>query len=618
MACKAIFQLLLICTCLQVTLFAQPIVDALGLQKKQEWNITGYITYIEDSNNLDKRDILSVPETEWISNQGNLNFHKSFSPNPYWIRFRIKNSDSASNHYIQLSNKGINRTILYKLSGDTLVSLGETGDQYPFIKRPYPSTYFTFPIRIPKDIIHTYFLYCNKINENLNLKINLIPEDVLKKQELKANTYIGLFSGILLMAFIVSLMMLSIFKDKLNFWYGIYIISVFNMLLVYDGLDFQWIYPNYPAYADMSRYIASSLILGLMMHVMQLFCNQTLFNSKFYRGVEICKYAIFLMIPLTVFVYMQTPSANIKQFHFRFFLLEQITGVFLVIASCIEKIIQRYKPAIFYLSAVILLLWSGVSGILLETGYINKSTDTPNLLQLSFVIEVVLISIGLLFKYELVKRSNQMLSTELSDLKLSSIKQILQIQRQEQMRIAEDLHDLLGAKLAAVKFKVSTLETKENSKHEIMTVIDEISQSTRTIAHNLRPPELDQHDLSDVINLYINKLNSEQAIKFDFIQMGQPRKLGSDLELSMYKIITELITNILVHAEATESTVQINFNEENIELLVEDNGKGIGENTKEGMGLQNIRKRVAALHGKLHMDTTQGNTIFIIHFPYQI
>jgi signal transduction histidine kinase len=459
-------------------------------------------------------------------------------------------------------------------------------------------------------------LYCSKKYENLNLKLRVLSGSSLELQKEKSRIFSGLFTGILLMAFIVSLILLGIFREKLNFWYAVYILLVFNLFIVYDGLDFQWIYPNFPKYASISRFIASCLSLSIMIYVMQLFCNQQPNNSRFFYIAEVLKYLTLLTVPLTFVVYFYLPSLEAKRFHFILFMLEQCLGILIVVISCFEKILQRYLPAIFYFSAVVLLLYSATLGILLELGKIDKNADTPNLLQISFIVEVILISTGILYKYRLVMMENTQLNEEMSQLKLSSIKELRELQRQEQLRIAEDLHDYLGGQLAALKFKMENLKVAETDKGEIIQVVDDLSQSSRTIAHNLRPPELHQNDLADVISLYLKKLNQEQSIHFEFIQIGQPRPFKPEQEVSLYKILLELITNVLKHSKSSEAVIQFSFGPTHFELISEDNGIGLGSALREGMGLKNIRKRTEQMQGTMHIDSNAGNTTIILTIPY--
>lgn len=612
---QGVVSFLLVLMCL--TGQTQPLIVADDLSEEADWNISNKIYYVEDAFGRNAQQILHSSNLDWQHNNVGFTFHKVHTPNAYWFRIRVTTrSAQARMYYLQLSNRGINETELFLLKNGRLSSSGKTGDIYPFSQRPFPAVNFTFPIYLQPGDTLTGLLYCDKRNENLNVKFRLLPASVVEQLDDKANLFIGFFSGVLLMAFLVSLILLVIFKEVLNLWYAVYIILTFNLLLTYEGLDFKWFYPEFPFYAGITRFIASSVSLFLMMHVMQLFCNQRKTESKLYGIVNLWKIFLVCMVPATWIIYRYFPDISVKKIHFIVFLIQQLLGIALVLVSCMEKIVQRYRPAIFYFLAVFLLLYSGIISILIELGILDRNTDAPNLLQWSIVLEVTLISIGILYKYQLVLRQNRTLTAELMDLKLSSVRDMLLIQREEQARIAEDLHDLMGAQLAAVKFKTMGLSIQPEEKKEILNLVDDISQSSRTIAHNLRPSALHDHDLSDVMATYIKQLNQQQSIHFEFIQVGIPKSLSPEQEMNLYKMLMELITNILRHSQATEAVVQFCFHEQHLEVIVEDNGKGIPPSTSEGMGLANIRKRIREGKCKLHVDTQPGNTTFIITLPY--
>jgi signal transduction histidine kinase len=598
--------------------WAQPLVVAGGTSSAFDRNIIGEIWYATDSTGLQIYDVAALPDSCWESNAGSFTFYRPNSPATYWLSFRVaKMSGDTGSYFLQLSNRGINEAELFVLKQERLLALGKTGDKYSFSQRPYPSVNFTFPLLIESGDTLTCFLHCDKRNENLNLKLRLLDADALKNQESRGQLYLGLFCGVLIMAFLISLMMLAIFRNRLNFWYSIYILLIINMLLTYEGIDFKWFYPDHPFYAGISRYVASTLSLAAMMQVMQLFCKQRPENSRFYFLVNYLKYLVLLTLPATWIIYSYFPELTLKKAHFQIFLAEQLFGISLVMASCLEKIVQRYRPAIFYFSAVGLLLYSSINSILLELGKINRNADTPNLLQWSFILEVVLISIGILYKYQLVIRQNRALHTELADLKLTSARGLIEIQQKEQSRIAEDLHDLLGAQLATLKFKIMGLPVAAERKEEALRMINDLSKSSREIAHDLRPAILHQNDLSDIAAMHLRQLNREQdQIQFDFIQLGTPRPFTNEQEMNLYKIFMELVANILRHSSATEATVQFSFYESEFQLIAEDNGKGLTPGKRDGMGIHTMQKRVHQMCGQMHIDTAPGNTTFIITFPY--
>jgi signal transduction histidine kinase len=163
---------------------------------------------------------------------------------------------------------------------------------------------------------------------------------------------------------------------------------------------------------------------------------------------------------------------------------------------------------------------------------------------------------------------------------------------------------------------VDRLPVDPEHLREIISMIDALAESSRSIAHDLRAAALHEYDLSEVVSQHLRRLNETQSILFQFIQSGTPRDLPEATELAVYKIIMELVTNILRHSGATEAIVQFTFQDDGLELLVEDDGVGIGQTYKAGLGISNIRHRIEQMKGRLHLDTRPGNTTYIIFIPY--
>jgi signal transduction histidine kinase len=596
---------------------AQPVISTDRLSEAGSWNISGQLDWLEDSVGLRPAAVTVLRDGAWQTTGGVLFFHRNSGAYPYWFRFRVVVPHDAAerSHLLQLSNRGINELELFVEQDGRLVSMGRTGDNYAFSRRAYGSVYFTFPLPPVSDTT-TYFLYCDKRNENLNLRIYLFPASELRRLEQRSNVFLGFFGGVLLMALIVSLILLAIFRDRLNLAYTGYILAVGYLLMAYEGVDFQLIFPEHPFYADLTRYVASSVALGMMIFVMQLFCNQREGGSRFLFTANVFKYLAFLTIPVTCIIYIYFPGPGLKKIHFIFFMLIQSGGTLIVFLSCMERVLQRYMPAVYYLSAVTLSLYSGINVMLLELGLIHREGFAPHLMQWCFTSEVVLISAGIIHRFQLVISENRKLSNEMVELKLNSIRQLLATQQEERMRIAGDLHDLTGAQLAVLKLRVDRLPVDAERLREIISMIDTLAESSRSIAHDLRAAALHEYDLSEVVSQHLRRLNETQPIIFQFVQSGTPRDLPEEAELTVYKIIMELVTNILRHSGASEAIVQFTFQDDGLELLVEDDGVGIRQSYKAGLGISNIKHRIERMKGRFHLDTRPGNTTYIIFIPY--
>lgn len=193
---------------------------------------------------------------------------------------------------------------------------------------------------------------------------------------------------------------------------------------------------------------------------------------------------------------------------------------------------------------------------------------------------------------------------------------IVKTQEAERKRIAEDLHDEIGSSLAALKLRLQKSGLTEKEMSDMLEVVDKAADDTRTISHNLMPPEFAKTSLHNLLDTYYSKLNSESAIRFHFHSSGYNHNFSKEDELVIYRIVMELTGNILKHSGATEATVQLIDFSNYLEIMTEDNGKGIADTITDGIGMKNIQSRVNYLNGEIRIDSGQNGTTTMIKIPY--
>ena len=188
-------------------------------------------------------------------------------------------------------------------------------------------------------------------------------------------------------------------------------------------------------------------------------------------------------------------------------------------------------------------------------------------------------------------------------------------QEEERKRIAKDLHDGLGGLLATVKLQFGALQ-KEMQKISELNVykktnnlIDDACVEVRKIAHNMMPDALMKLGLYDAVKDMAENINENNKINIRVNNIGFEKRLDETKEVMLYRIIQELLNNILKHAEAKNIIIQFSQHENELTLTVEDDGKGFDVETainKGGLGLKSIRSRVDYLKGKLEVDSEMG------------
>ncbi len=213
----------------------------------------------------------------------------------------------------------------------------------------------------------------------------------------------------------------------------------------------------------------------------------------------------------------------------------------------------------------------------------------------------------------------QKLATVLKEQELTTIDAMIEGQEKERQRIANDLHDDLGGLMATVKLHFNALKEKQTPELYTKTneLIDEAYHKVRTVAHAKNSGVIAKQGLLKAINEMATKISALNKITIDVIDHGLENRLENSLELTIFRIIQELITNVIKHANATEVTIHITNHEDSLNIMVEDNGKGFSPSqvtkTNKGMGISSIDKRVEHLNGTMTIESenNQGTTIII-------
>lgn len=199
-----------------------------------------------------------------------------------------------------------------------------------------------------------------------------------------------------------------------------------------------------------------------------------------------------------------------------------------------------------------------------------------------------------------------------------------------EQRIAKDLHDRLGAMLSTIKLyfndvneQLKTVKVETSQQHQKANeLLDEACAEVRLIAHNMASGTLSKFGLIEGLKDLMTTINDSNQVKAKLYVYGLKERLDFETERKIYKIILELVSNALKHGKAKKLDIQLNQIEQELNIVVEDNGKGFKpeeiEQKSSGMGLRNITLRVADLNGRFHIDSGKGNgTTIAIDIPIQ-
>ena len=212
-------------------------------------------------------------------------------------------------------------------------------------------------------------------------------------------------------------------------------------------------------------------------------------------------------------------------------------------------------------------------------------------------------------------RNQKMLALQNEQIKFTQA--MLDGQEKERNRVAKDLHDGLGNMLAVLKFNLARFarEKPATALDDIADQVDNSVNELRRIAHDMMPEMLLNIGLeASLIDLCETVMSDQLAIEHEFIAIKNT--MSQQAQVTIYRIVQELLTNVVKHAKAKNVFLQCNQNEHMFFITIEDDGSGFDAgllNKKHGMGLNNIKNRVAYLNGKIEVipKVNQGTSINI-------
>ncbi|MEE9364773.1 MAG: ATP-binding protein [Cellulophaga sp.] len=213
----------------------------------------------------------------------------------------------------------------------------------------------------------------------------------------------------------------------------------------------------------------------------------------------------------------------------------------------------------------------------------------------------------------------QKVNSLLKDQEIKLIKASIAGQDQERKKIAQEMHDSIGGNLAAIKLQFSQLSDSPDKIDLIYRQLDDTYEQVRSLSHNLLPKKVRETDFIRLINEYIKNIADACKIEVNtaFYSEEKLNNLAKELQNDLYAIFQELTTNTIKHAKATSIDLQLDLLNDSIFFVFEDNGVGFNiAETASGIGLTNVKSRVANIGGVLHIDSHPNRgTIINIEIP---
>lgn len=219
-----------------------------------------------------------------------------------------------------------------------------------------------------------------------------------------------------------------------------------------------------------------------------------------------------------------------------------------------------------------------------------------------------------------VELHNEQVDRLLSQQEMASMNAMLEGQEKERDRVAKELHDRLGSMLGGIKAQLGALEERvEQVNHDaqflkVNRLLDETVGELRQISHDMAASTLNRFGLVKALNDLRETVHINGRLDVELSLFGLDQHMDRGLEITIYRIVQELVSNVLKHANARELSIAVTRGPGRISVIVSDDGRGFDPTAAvDGIGLSNVRARAAAMGAQVTVNSapSKGTTVSI-------
>jgi len=448
-----------------------------------------------------------------------------------------------------------------------------------------------------------------------------------EEQNFLVDNYYLWLVGLYVFTIIFNLVLYCFIRDKIYLWYFLYVLLNTVFILMEDSIDGlllpQWFYA-FIWHAGQYTFLMLSAATGIK--IMQTFTEQAASQPILKRVGDRLVQSVFLFA-LLIFISQNYFGQSIS------LALIYVTKTVrdILILTCLLFIVWclavdiRYKKrmAYYYAATYVFFLFSCTMFMLNHLGVTSVNLLQPNILAWGLCFEILALSILLTFRIRFMVQQRGRYEMDKLDIEKKHVQNLLEAQETERKRIAEDLHDDVGSTLGALQLHISNLPDKPHENETLQqyftkaqSLVLKATTDIRDISHNLLPKHFGELGLTRVLENRVDELNAVQQTRFRLIANVNEEMLTEIYAVTIYRIINELMVNIVKHAQASYAVIQLIMNDDEINIFTEDDGIGIKNAAdKKGIGMRNLASRVGFLQGTLHIESNSKGSTIIISIP---
>ena len=511
-------------------------------------------------------------------------------------------------NYININNPHINYLQCWIIKKDSIVqNFGHSGDNMPYASRPMPTTSFVYKA----DGINLQDCYiivaADKRYTKLDLPINFCTEAFFIKQSFTHTLVTGLLLGAGTFIFLFNLLLFISIRQNLYWWYFLYALIIVFYLAIDMGLLFKYLYPNLPGLNDLIRPVSFALCIVPMLN----FFNSLLdVKKKLPRLYQFNKILAICFLVLLAIAIASSSSGNYKV-QGMWVYVNRIISPLLLLTILLEAFYCLKKQIRFAIFPVI--SFTGftifITIYVLQQGMVIAHTNfTSTAHYWGLFFESMVMAFAMAWRFKFYKEDSERLLIENQLQQGKIFKEIALYHEKEMGRISSMLHDNLGANLGLLRLEADNMLLTEDARSKIATHITRIGNEVRNMSHSFSPVLLKDKGLQAAISDNVKFIVANSNIDLQFEWIGESNKISFQYEVIIYRIVQEIIQNLIKHSKASTAFLQIIASDSLISIYGEDDGQGFNDiGLSEGVGLKSIKKLVSLLKGSINIESQKKN-----------
>lgn len=588
-------------------------------------HLSHYYQYLEDCEGFTDKEVIEKFKNGYFKySTKEKAFNQGITFCSYWLVVKVQNATHSNHNFLwSFYNNGLSFDF-YELKNNRLVFIKTASMHQIREQRPYPLRTISFPFSLQSKEMGVYFVKVSPTNNaNVYFPTDVAETEDLLMYEINFSYLLGKYFGVLYFVFFVNLSMYLIVKERLfayNLGYVFFVILFelsdfhFDSYEIPSSIFETWSYVNkgsmmvlalyfynnvFILFTDSSTHFPKIALILKKINIVYIACALVSFVTGF---VDISENSLLLQINLVInsVVYI---------------------GFFILFVALLYGVFHKKKYFILFGISSLFLFYGFISYILYTLHYSFLPIIKPGNIINGMVLETSLMTIFFVYKYKIEREIDvkKILTLETKNGKLA--KTMLQIEAQEQERLAQNIHDEIGSDITGLRLQIenhlSGSNISDKNQQLILENVKSLYEKVRDFSHFLKSDEFKSNCIETIenqINFYRKNIKN---IDFELIICVQKNiEVSPDIQSQLLRIVKEAYTNSLKHSMASKIAMQIIYENPILLLIIEDNGIGFDTNiTNKSFGLENMKERVAYLNGKITIDSNKKGTSILIEIP---